>query len=818
LCSIPSVHTKEWTVKYGNDTLRFVYVGVGGPTEDEEYFSNPLLHKEMPRGYIEVYLNDILVCVIHGCNKFFGEEDDTTQGIDAKGKIPKVCVGDFTIADIKNPSTMVDMTVKANGKFMTISLFKADGKTWVVLSSKTTCVAFHLDGNAPSFQKHADAEENLILKGMYETFIRFWSELPPSARDALLQKSIDEHFTYLCEYEDGAHMVPLSGDNTLAITMVIRCSQTGKPSDSEMLHLVDGIHFADWLAKVGVPTNFIIQHMVVSIQEWFDKYSKEYSYTNFFDSGKLIEGYVVRFVSPDGKIMALMKSKTWAYVIKRAIREIFRGLIRSFKKDGKPINPADASTRLRKKITGRNAYPQGLTKPTVDGVCQLASDFVQFCLDVHTSKGVSLDSFVNFGGASDATDAGSPNGMAESWVLFLQHNGGHDLSECLALTVNSAADSKVEPAPAAANPEVVHKDVPDFVPDMGVVAAIFTFIQASVAGISVFHLGDAIITATSYGRQTASNIAPMVIFQAISGTGKSTLCDLLSGLSPGSVIACADNYFKEKCGGKYIAKLIGQAHAACRETAFATPLDKIVCVCNTSCNLDDSNKYVEHAIQTGRPIIFLNLVPNGAFEEFSPRLAARGEHVSDIAILEKQWNTMTKKSNTIPPTYDGLLKRFGKSQTTDAAKSSTDVKPPARFRGKPTPYTALQVVLLEAFRDMFPGIKPETHITLKFGDHVVALSENKTLRALELKLIEVREYIDPENTANFIACATVSSPVLDELQKAGLVQDHLHMTLRCGGTFKPVDSRKLLDGTLTPTCIIGVPEELATVVGTVAEM
>ena len=850
LCHVPALNTKEWEQVYGRDIIRFVYVGIGGPTEDAEYFANPLLHKEMPRGYIEVYLNGKFVRTIHGCNKFFGEEDEASNGIDTKNKLPKVCVGNFTIDQLSVPGVMVDITAKANGKFMTFSFFETDGQIWVILSSKTTAVAFHLGGNAPSFSKNG-CEENHILKGMYETFNRFWSGLPQNARDTLVSKSVKDHFTYLAEYEDGAHMVPLSGNNTIAITMVIRCSQSGKPSKSEMLHFVDGIHFADWLQKIGVPKIFIIQHLLCTIEEWNEKYSKEYSNTNFFEPGKIIEGYVVRFISADGNIMALMKSKTWEYIIKRSMREILRGLIRSFKKDKKPITPADASFRLRKKLTGPKAYPQGLSRSAVDACCQLAAQFVDFCLRMNTERCIPLDNFVNFGGATGTTDAIHPNGMACSWEMFLAYNGGPGLPEALALIdcPRTASDS-----PATADD---HIDKPKYVPNLETITAMIAFIMSCVAGVRKFKLGDVSITATCYGRQTATDgrqtattTAPIIILQAISGTGKTTLAELLAK-QMNAIIGCADDFFKLKCGGKFIPKLLGHAHQFCRDTVFATPLDQPVIVSNTNCNLNDASKYVEHAHKTCQPVIFLRMEPNGTFEEFAANLAARGEHVKDISILAKQWQTMTQKSNIVPSTYEALIKRFNLSASiaTSSATSAIVRKDvsyasaaiPKNFPTgsvaipkelptgsaaiqkktawkKATPYTALIVVLSGAFRALFSKTKDETHITLNFGVHVPALLDDLRLASLQLVISEVLEYVDPANKDNFIACAVVKSDILAEHQGSGLVKDNLHITLYFGGSFKPVDSNKLMDGTLKPTRTILISGEASVCVGSVAAL
>ena len=813
LCQVPALNTKEWQQVYGEDIIRFVYVGIGGPTEDDEYFANPLLHKEMPRGYIEVYLNGKFVRTIHGCNKFFGEKDEVSNGIDTKNKLPKVCVGDFTIDQLTSPDVMVDITAKANGKFMTFSFFEADGKTWVILSSKTTAVAFHLGGDAPSFSKNG-AEENHILKGMYETFNRFWSGIAQNARDTLVSKSVKEHFTYLAEYEDGAHIVPLSGNNTIAITMVIRCSQSGKPSESEMLHLVDGIHFTDWLQKIGVLKNFIIQHLLCSIKEWNEKYSKEYSNTNFFEQGKIIEGYVVRFISPDGKIMALMKSKTWEYVVERIIREILRALIRAFRKDTKPITSADASSRLRKKLTGPNAYPQGLSRSAVDACCKLAGQFVDFCLKMNKESGIPLDNFVNFGGATDASVASHPNGMAESWEMFLAYNGGHGLPEALALIddPSTASDS------AATADET---DKPKYVPNMGAITAIVDFILSCEAGVRKFRLGDVNLTATSYGRQTASNIAPIIILQAISGTGKTTLAETLAK-QMNAIIGCADDFFKLNCRGKFIPKLLGQAHEFCRDIVFATPLDQPVIVANTHCNLNDASKYVEYASKTGRPVIIIRMEPIGTFDEFSAKLAERGEHVKETSILAKQWATMTKENNHVPPTFEALLKRVklssasGEASSAVAHKEAAAAKKPATRM--PTPYTALIVKLSAAFLELFPNTKPETHITLNFGKHVRELLDDPRLDGIQIAISKVHKYIDPTNSDNLIACADIKSDVLAELQTAGLVKPNLHITLYFGGCFKPVDANKLMDGTLAPTHIISVPPEVSMCVGTVAAM
>ena len=793
LSAIRTVRPKTWKQPYGSDTLTFTYVGVGGPTEDEEYFTNPILQREMPRGYTEIYLNGKLVRIIHGCNKFFGEEDESVAGITADVKLPKVCIGDFTHKNLASPDTMVDITAKCNGKFMTLSFFDTDGQTWVIMTSKTTGVVFHLGGDAPSFQK-AGAEENQILKGMYDTFLTFWSALPESARDALLQNSVNENFTYLCEYEDGAHMVPLVPEkpcasedgahmvHTLTITMIIQCNQTGQPSNSAMLHLVDGMHFAEWLLKIGIPKRYIVDNLLVTIQEWFDKYSKEYSNTNFFEQGRIIEGYVVRFVSPDGRMMALMKSKTHEYIIKRAIREIFRGLIRTSKKDGKPITPADASARLRKKLTGPNAYPQGLSHAAISACCKLACEFVGFCLKMNLEQGIPLDNFVNFGGASDVVagaGTGHPDGMADSWELFLANNGGHGLPECLSLI--GGDDDLIDSVP-----DMPISSKPEFVLDMGVVGQIAGFISTGANDVAKFTLGDVTVTATGYSKPSVA--APLVIFQAISGTGKTTLCRALSSLIGNSVICCADDYFQEKCSGKFIPARLGDAHHESHMKAFTAPLDSTIFVCNTNCNLKDAIKYTKYAVDCGRQIIFLNLVPHGTFEEFSARLATRGEHVNDpdtaIGVLQKQWQTMMQKSNSIPRTLAEFGERFKLSSMVCG--------------------TALDLTVPKAVLDKVPQSKKSGHITLCYGTLVHGLLTNPELAKHKVELTEIREFVDPVNPADAIACVAVRSSVLDALHTAGLIQPFSHVTLYTSGRFKPVQSRELLDGTLQPTRTVPV--------------
>jgi hypothetical protein len=792
LSAIRTVRPKTWTQIYGLDNkLTFTYVGVGGPTEDDEYFTNPILQHEMPRGYTEVYLNDKLIRIIHGCNKFFGEEDESVTGITADAKLPKVCIGDFTHENLMSSDTMVDITAKCNGKFMTLSFFNVNGQTWVIMTSKTTGVAFHLGGDAPSFQK-AGAEENQILKGMYDTFLTFWSALPEIARDTLLQKSVEDHFTYLCEYEDGAHMVPLgqkkpsasedspNGAHTLSITMIIRCDQTGQPSNSDMLHLVDGVHFADWLLRIGIPKTYIVDNLLVTIQVWFDKYSKEYSNTNFFEVGQIIEGYVVRFISTDGKIMALMKSKTHEYIIKRAIREILRALIRNFVKTNKPIIPADASARLRKKLTGPNAYPQGLSRSAIDACCKLAYEFVEFCLKMNLEQGIPLDNFVNFGGASDAAaGAGHPNGMAGSWELFLANNGGHGLPECLSLI--GGDDDLIDDVPYT---PISSK--PEFALDMDMVGQIAGFISTGTNGVAKFALGDVTVTATGYSKPSAA--APLVIFQAISGTGKTTLCRALSSLISNSVSCCADDYFQEKCGGKFVPARLSDAHHASHMKAFTAPLDSTIFVCNTNCNLKDAVKYAKYATDTGRQLIFLNLVPHGAFEEFSARLASRGEHVNDpdtaIGVLQKQWQTMSLKANLIPKTLAEFSERFKLSSMVCS--------------------TALDLTVPKSVLDKVPQSKKSGHITLCYGTLVQGLFTNPELTKHKVELTEIIEYIDPVNPADAIACVAVRSSVLDALEMSGIIQPFSHVTLYTSGRFKPVQSRELLDGTIQPTRTVPV--------------
>jgi hypothetical protein len=455
--------------------------------------------------------------------------------------------------------------------------------------------------------------------------------------------------------------------------------------------------------------------------------------------------------------------------------------------------------------------------------------------------------------------------MACSWEMFLAYNGGPGLPEALALIdcPRTASDS-----PATADD---HIDKPKYVPNLETITAMIAFIMSCVAGVRKFKLGDVSITATCYGRQTATDgrqtatdgrqtatdgrqtattTAPIIILQAISGTGKTTLAELLAK-QMNAIIGCADDFFKLKCGGKFIPKLLGHAHQFCRDTVFATPLDQPVIVSNTNCNLNDASKYVEHAHKTCQPVIFLRMEPNGTFEEFAANLAARGEHVKDISILAKQWQTMTQKSNIVPSTYEALIKRFNLSASiaTSSATSAIVRKDvsyasaaiPKNFPTgsvaipkelptgsaaiqkktawkKATPYTALIVVLSGAFRALFSKTKDETHITLNFGVHVPALLDDLRLASLQLVISEVLEYVDPANKDNFIACAVVKSDILAEHQGSGLVKDNLHITLYFGGSFKPVDSNKLMDGTLKPTRTILISGEASVCVGSVAAL
>ena len=802
----------------------FVYIGVHG-TMDSVYLKHPCVQELLPRGYYETYFDGVFVFASHGSDKFHDGQERTAPeaGIEHSITLPnKKLVHSLSsipgMSDKKllsiNTHIKVIVSDKRNGKNMTFRLFHHDGKLHCFIASKTTCGVFEIDQPIPHFVNAHGTNDVLI--NMANAFMRFWNSISEHSKAKLVDACERLSFTFMVEYEDGAHIVPHSGLPSLTITMVIKVDQTGHTENSEMLFRFGGSSLQEWLCgrtQVGLHKKFVVQSKTYTLGEYATpETQKVLHWTNIFEDGVPIEGYVVSIVFA-GKVVCQFKLKNPVYIILRMIRELLRAQIEA----GAELNPAKVAFDLHTKISGPGAYPAGLSGAAADACCDVAEAFAKFCIRLSTERGVPLQQFVSIGGNGDDIEEFDCSGMANTMALFVEQNNGVGIPHALALTGDSSGkwnhpDVALQNAPSAAG-----ADTPGFVPDKDVIDAMVAFILSGKAAVVKFKLGDVNITATSYGRQTASNIVPIIILQAISGTGKTTLAETLAA-QMNATIGCADDFFKSKCRGKFIPKLLGQAHQFCRETVFATPLDQPVIVANTNCDLKDATKYVEYASQTCRPVIFIRMEPNGTFEEFAANLASRGEHVKETTILEKQWSTMTKPTNLVPPTYEALLKRLNLSATHGAATSAAAPKEPVAAKKPPTPYTALIVKLLDAFLELYPNTKAETHITLYFGKHVRELLDDPRLARLSFTISEVREYIDPENTANFIACAVVKSDVLAELQKAGLVKDNLHITLYFGGSFKPADSNKLMDGSLTQIRIGQVPSEASVCVGTVAAM
>jgi hypothetical protein len=808
-------------------TWVFVYLGVHG-SMDSVYLKHPCVQELLPRGYYEAYFDGVFVFASHGSDKFHDGQERTAPeaGIEHSITLPNkklvpslVRIIGMTPTKLKDIYNAVKFIVsdKRNGKNMTFRLFHKDGKLHCFLASKTTCGVFEVGKPIPHFVNAHGT--NVVLINMGNAFMRFWNSISEHSKAKLVDACVRLGFTFMCEYEDGAHIVPHSGLPSLTITMVIKVDQTGHTEHSDMLFRFGGSSLQEWLCgrnKVGLHKKFVVQSKTYTLEEYATpETQKVLHWTNIFKAGEPIEGYVVTILF-GGNVVCQFKLKNPVYIILRMIRELLRALIEA----GAELNPAKVAFDLHARISGPGAYPSGLSGAAADACCDVAHDFAKFCIRLSTERGISLAEFVSIAGNGDDIEEIDASGMANTMALFVEQNAGFGIPQALALTGDSSGKWKQTPqkTPAAAN----GASTSGFVPDMGEITAIVAFILSCEADVRKFRLGDVNLTATSYGRQTASNIAPIIILQAISGTGKTTLAEILAK-QMNAIIGCADDFFKLNCRGKFIPKLLGQAHEFCRDTVITTSLDQPVIVANTHCNLNDASKYVEYASKTGRPVIIIRLEPIGTFDEFSAKLAERGEHVKETSILAKQWETMTKKDNLVPPTFEALLKRVklssasGEASSTAVPKEAAAAKKPATKKPA-TPYTALSVELSSAFLELFPNTKPETHITLNFGEHVSALLDDPRLNGFQIAIPEVREHIDPDNTDNFIACAVVKSDVLAELQTAGLVKPNLHITLYFGGTFKPFDSNKLMDGSLKPTSIVEVSGEASVCVGTVAAM
>jgi len=95
----------------------------------------------------------------------------------------------------------------------------------------------------------------------------------------------------------------------------------------------------------------------------------------------------------------------------------------------------------------------------------------------------------------------------------------------------------------------------------------------------------------------------VIILRSVSGAGKTTFADYLSGLNPDSIIASSDDYFTEKYNGEYRwnAREMGAAHGYCRNK-FVQALENnvsLVIVSNTNTKLSEFKFYLDEAAKYG---------------------------------------------------------------------------------------------------------------------------------------------------------------------------------------------------------------------------
>lgn len=103
------------------------------------------------------------------------------------------------------------------------------------------------------------------------------------------------------------------------------------------------------------------------------------------------------------------------------------------------------------------------------------------------------------------------------------------------------------------------------------------------------------------------NQKQLIILRGVSGSGKSSFCDLIS--EP-KIICCADFFFESDGKYNFDASKLGQAHAKCREdfdNALANPYIDNIIIANVNSKPSDYRYYVDTATMAGAKITYVIL-------------------------------------------------------------------------------------------------------------------------------------------------------------------------------------------------------------------
>jgi hypothetical protein len=804
-----------------------IHCGVsgGGEAEDRKYLADPKLRARIQRGLFFIFnKNGELVMVTHVCPKFYGQEDDGKMGLDASGFAPKVLLLGFEDMDLA-ATTEVYLYKKENGKCGHLRFVKDPVHgTMVFLASKTAPTMFPLsllDAAAFGKDEVTNPASGLLAK-MFQALVRMWKTIPAEGRTAMVSASVDDNITFLMEFCDGMHMVPLPHGQLpkFVITMMIEVAQSLDTSSSHVCHNVDGMHFTDWLrTECLVPDEHIVRFIKRDIATWNSETVNQFGTTNFFsetDEGleNSIEGYVIHYCLPvvkDGvsevEVMAIVKGKYDEYIVLRSVREIC-------KRSG--LTPEMAVEAITKKLTGEHAYPAGHSDKEVRAVALLVECFVRWLLKYTAEKKTTPRAILHFGD-SDTADpsADNPLGMGNVWRRFMEESAksplgrGYRIQHCFDpmhcdelietlgrynAAASASASGMLQPATSDVNAQiwaVVKGHVLQYLLRAGRNRDRCTKGNVSALGVSLK------LTEYPADARHGERMPTFIIMRAVPGSGKTSsvkaAAELLTEtLGPGCVtVASADHFWETR---EFQPRLLGEAHRQCRMNAF-TAKTRFVIIDNTNCDLADSYPYVKFAADSGYNVVFWSIDMLGGRADCAA-LAARGLHLKDVKKVQQYYDKM--HATPVPPTWTEYFEHphIKNSRVDRCHGACIDVNVPSDLREK------------------VPGSKDDGHVTLGYRKLYHSFYHPEW-RSIPVTFTKVFIRADP-NGKDSIACAAVELPAEYMALCATTCQSNLHVTLFANGKYEARQSADLVSGALASTQVIDISADNIVVNGQIS--
>jgi len=807
------------SVHYG---YTVIYCGVsgGGQVEDDKYLADPMLRAMIPRALFFVFNKDgVLVKTTHVCPKFFGQEDEGNLGLDASGFAPKVLLPGFEDMDLATV-TEVMLFEKLNGKCAQLSFFEDPVHgTMVFLASKTAPTVFPLSLlDAAAFSKaEVTFPASGLLAKMVQALVRMWKTIPAEGRTSMASASVDDNITFLMEFCDGMHMVPLPHGQSpkFVITMMIEVAQSLDVSSSHVCHNVDGLHFTDWLrTECLVPDEYIVRFIKRDIATWNSETVKQFGTTNFFSETyegieTSTEGYVIHYCLPvvkddvsEVEVIAMVKGKYDEYIVSRSVREIC-------KRSG--LTPEMAVEAITKKLTGEHAYPAGHSDKEVRAVALLVECFVRWLLKYTAEKKTTPRAILHFGD-SDTADpsADNPLGMGNVWRRFMEASAksplgrGYRVQHCFDPKhcdelIETLGRYNIAASPASGMQQHPTSDVNAQIRAV-VKSHVLPYLLRAGRNRDKRTKGNVTALGVSWelieypARQCATTL---VIMRAVTGSGKTSsvkaAAELLTEtLGPDCVtVASADQFWETRA---FQPRLLGEAHRQCRMNAF-TAKTRFVIIDNTNCDLADSYLYVKFAADSGYNVVFWSIDMLGGRADCAT-LAARGLHLKDVKKVQQYYDKM--HATPVPATW---TEYFGhphiKNSRVDRCHGACiDVKVPTGLREK------------------IPGSKEDGHVTL--GYKMLHCSfYNQEWRRIPVTFTKVFIRADP-NGRDTIACAAVELPAEYMALCAATCQSNLHVTLFVNGKYEARQSADLVSGALASTQVIDISADNIVVAGQIS--